>query len=77
MEKEIKRNSAADLIWPNKEIPFVPGDYYNADRRTSLDEPVASRPIPRQEPFGPLSQSDKLENQPSKQPPEPRGNIEE
>lgn len=26
-------NSAANLIWPNVEIPFVPGDYYDADRK--------------------------------------------
>ena len=28
-----KRNSAANLIWPNVEIPFIPGDYYDADRK--------------------------------------------
>lgn len=28
-----KVNRAEDLLWPKKEIPFIPGDYYDADRR--------------------------------------------
>lgn len=30
---KLPRNSARDLVWPQKQIPFVPGDYYDADRR--------------------------------------------